>query len=172
MKISLIYVFVICLVACSHDEQHQKHPAYFDLVSYFNQEALRLTQHTGEIDKTVILDGKVERKKVAIQDWKREFSAFVDADINKASWRGLFKVHQKGNIEIYTTDDAKIDIKRVEITKKDGRVLAVKIAKKSNNDLYQSVDELNYFPDSLYAIKKVQKVKLMKNRHFEIIGRF
>ena len=185
-------IFAICflLISCASCNLKEKETAkvntYFDLESYFKNEAKRLGLSTQTIDKTVSINGKTENKTVTINNWERELSAFTEADINKASWRGAFKktvteeqisLDEKSGhhllaqtITTYTSDSEKIPIKKLEMMKVAGKISYVKIFIQNANDLYTSADSLSYYPDSLYEIKKVQKIKLMDEKRYGIRG--
>lgn len=173
MRAFCALLWLVILSSCQFKGEEKNGPTlYFDLSGFFKSEAARLESRKQPIDKSVGLDGKMERKKLVITNWEREFSAFIDADINKASWRGAFQVQQTDSSKIYTSNSEKIDVKRVEVGTKNGKISFIKIQLKNDNDLYHSNDELNYFPDSLYEIKKIQKVQLMDKQRFDVRGIF
>ena len=172
MKVILICLIVFSISACNSNNKEKENPIYFDLKSYFSSEAVRLTKNDQVVDKTVMINGKAEQKKIKISNWEQEFSSFIDADINKASWRGSFALSKADNLETYTSDSKKIPVKKVEIFLMDKKVIGVKIFINNKNDLYTSSDSLVYYPDSLYEIKKTQKIKLMYGKQYIVRGKF
>ena len=172
MRFIFICLFFISFSACSYDNKEKENPIYFELESYFKNEAVRLTKNNQLIDKTVMINGKAEQKKIKINNWEQEFSSFIDADINKASWRGSFTLSKADTLETYTSESKKIPVKKVEIFLKDKKVVGIKIFIANKNDLYTSSDSLVYFPDSLYEIKKTQKIKLMDGKQYIVRGKF
>lgn len=172
MRFILICLLVFSISACSYDNKEKEDPIYFDLKSYFNNEAARLTKNNQLVDKTVMINGKAEQKKLKINNWEQEFSSFIDADINKASWRGSFTLSKADHKETYTSDSKKIPVKKVEIFLMDKKVAGIKIFINNKNDLYNSSDSLVYYPDSLYEIKKTQKIKLMDGKQYIVSGKF
>lgn len=170
-------LFGCLIIFCSSCTQNQVQDpltatSYFDLENYFKAEASRLTKTKPQLHKTVIVNGEIESKAVAISDWEQEFESFIDADINKAAWRGAFKVEKDSGNTIYSTQDEKIPVKRVAIQLKNEKVQAISIFMENKNKLYTSTDSLFYYPDSAYQIKKRQKISLMQPKHYDIIGRF
>ena len=123
-------------------------------------------------DEGRIVNGEREDMKVKINNWEKEFETFISSDINKSSWRGSFKVKKDYSTEIYVTDNEKIPIKKVEIFYRNDKISGIKIIINTSNRLYISKDTLSYYPDSLYQIKKVQKIKLMDQKTYQIIGKF
>jgi len=145
---------------------------YFDLDGYFKKEARRLTKTNQSIEKTVIVNGKAESKNVKIDNWEQEFNSFIAADINKASWKSAFKVEKTNEFETYTSNSEKIPVKKLIISFSDEKVVAIKIFIVNTNDLYVSNDSLSYYPDSLYQLKKTQKIKLMDGKKYQVTGKF
>ncbi|RZL50307.1 MAG: hypothetical protein EOP00_05015 [Pedobacter sp.] len=143
-----------------------------DLESYFKAEANRLAKANLTIDKTVTINDQTEEKKVKIANWEQEFSSFIDADINKASWRGAFKLTKNGNVETYISDSKRIPVKKVIVNYQNELIKSVKVFIVNTNDLYVSKDSLTYYPDSLYEIKKTQQIKLMDGKQYHVTGKF
>ena len=146
--------------------------SYFDINGYFSKEAERLQKINPTIGKEVLANGKTEQKSLKIADWKTELASFSGADINKASWQGEFTIEQDGNKTIYATNNLKIPIKLVEISKAGEKITGIRIFKSSSNSLYTATDTLTYYPDSLYLVKSQQKIKLLNEREYRIIGKF
>jgi hypothetical protein len=172
MRPALICLLLITIFSCRYDDQKKERPAYFDIATYFNKEALRLSKNNLAVNKTVWVDGKKEQKNIIIKNWEKEFEIFIDADINKASWKGFFSVNGNADEEVYVSNDKKIPVKKVIVKKNGERITAIQIFIHNTNDLYNSQDSLSYFPDSLYHIKKTQKIKLLSERKYEVTGRF
>lgn len=146
--------------------------SYFDINGYFSKEAERLQKINPTIEKEVLAKGKTEQKNLKITNWKTELASFSGADINKTSWRGEFTIEQNGAKTTYTTSNPKIPIKFVEISKAGEKIIGVRIFKSSSNSLYTATDTLIYYPDSLYLVKSQQKIKLLNEREYRIIGKF
>lgn len=170
-------LFFFCLVvfysSCTLKEQDKTSaPHYFDLDSYFKAEAQRLSKANLQIDKTVMVNGQSEEKNVKINNWEKEFESFISADINKASWGGSFKIQKDSATTVYLTQNEKIPVKKVEITYHKDKIYGIKIFITTTNRLYTSKDSLVYYPDSLYQIKKLQDIKLMGPKTYQVTGRF
>ena len=173
MKKLILYSFIVFCSACTLKEQDNLGTkTYVDLAGYFKKEALRLKQNNLPIDKTVMVNGKMEEKKLNIADWEKEFDSFISADINKASWRGAFQTAINNNVTTYTSNSDKIPVKKVEVAYHNEKIIAIKIFVTNTNNLYTSKDTLSYYPDSLYEIKKVQSIRLMSEKKYQITGKF
>lgn len=173
MKLVGIGFLILILSSCVQEDQNKKEiETYFSLKNYFENEAERLNKFDLGVDKLVAIDGETEHKQILINDFKNELSIFIDADINKASWRGAFTVKKAEGVEIYTTKNEKIPVKKVEIHYQKNKLKSIQILVITKNILYNSSDTLTYFPDSLYQIKKTQKIKLLKEKKYIVIGKF
>ena len=168
-----IFPLLIALASCS--EPTAERPVgqkYFDLKAYIQQEAVRLAGKNPIVSKTVTVNGMVENKKVRIPDWSAELTSFSDADINKAAWQGLFKIVKNDTLERYQSNDDKVNVKRLDIVRKNGRVAKLEVSMKTTNYLYTSTDQLTYYPDSIYQIEKSQKIKLLQPKSYKVTGEF
>jgi hypothetical protein len=170
-------IFYFCLLtlffSCSlKEEKKATDKLYFDLEGYFIEEATRLAKENPTITKTVMVNDKVEKKQVKLDNWKQEFGSFISADINKASWKGSFRISKAGNLVVFSSENEKIPVKKVEITYQHKTIQSIKILIVNTNILYTSGDILTYYPDSLYEIKKTQQIKLMKEKRYQVTGKF
>ena len=153
-------------------QQQQRELTYFDIKGYFETEVNRLNKLKPSITKSVEINDSLERKAVRILDWKKELSIFSEADINRASWKGLFKLEKHDGTDIYTSDDEKVPVKKLALRFEGKRIKQILIVLNTDNSLYDSKDSLSYYPDSLYRIKKTQHIKLLSSKHYEIQGLF
>ncbi len=146
--------------------------AYFDIKTFFNQEAGRLQQLNLPVNKTVSVNGVTEEKKLKIENWEKEFSAFTDADLNKSAWKGSFKVTKQDHATLYTSSSDRIPVKELLVEQKNGTVTGIHLVMANKNVLYDSTDTLTYYPDSLYQLIKRQKIKLLEAKDYRITTRF
>ncbi|WP_231491544.1 hypothetical protein [Pedobacter sp. Leaf170] len=166
----IFFVFALGLLSCNQEKQIKANTdlLYFDIKGYFKKESLRLQQLNPNILKEVNINGSAETKKLTIKDWEKEFSIFANADINKASWRGSFKVQKNDEEVTYTSSNKRIPIKKVAVKYFGDEVKKVEIIISNKNILYTSGDSLIYYPDSLFVIKKHQKIKLLKAKKYQV----
>jgi len=170
----ILSVFAFGLFGCNQREASKanKDLLYFDLKGYFVGEAIRLNKINPQVKKQVIVNGTSETSVIHITDWQKEFAIFMNADINKASWKGSFKADNNLAFEHYTSANKKIPVKNLLVSKTDGKVKKIEIIIANKNILYLSGDTLIYYPDSLYQIKKYQKIKLLNAKSYQITGKF
>lgn len=171
-KIAL-WISAAFLLGCTPDEKPSAgiHTHYFDVKTYFNQEAERLKKLNPQVDKTIYLDGQAENKMLTTIDWQKELAIFADADINKASWSGSFTVDSAINYITYQSNSNKIPIKKVTIGKINNQVTSIKIIASKQNILFSTLDTLLYVPDSLYQITKHQKIQILGKKSYQVTGK-
>jgi 2-hydroxy-3-keto-5-methylthiopentenyl-1-phosphate phosphatase len=171
IKKLFIPVFAIALFSCNQRKEAEANTdlVYFDIKGYFEKEISRLQKLNPVVNKIVSVNGAVESKSSKIADWSKELTIFVNADINKTSWKGSFKTVKQNETEVYTSDSKKIPIKKISVTQHGQQVDKIEIIIDNKNILYQSQDTLTYCPDSLYSIKKQQKIRLLKDKKYSVI---
>ncbi len=171
-KLSIL-AFALALFSCNQQKEAEANTSlsYFDVKGYFGKEISHLQQLNPNVDKTVSINGVSEHKTAKITDWTKELAIFVNADINKTSWKGSFKASKQDGADIYTSDSKKIPIKKVSVMQGGEKVDKVEIIIDNKNILYQSQDTLTYYPDSLYIIKKNQKIRLLNEKKYLVIGK-
>jgi len=169
-----LLVFALACFSCNKQEKPNANNnlLYFDLKGYFEKEIDRLQEVSPSINKTVSINGAKEQKTLTITDWQKELAIFQNADINKNSWRGSFKITKQGEQSIYSSDNRKIPIKKILVEQQGSKVSKISIIVNNNNILYRSQDTLTYIPDSLYEIKKQQKIRFLAQKNYLIIGKF
>ncbi|ARS40809.1 hypothetical protein CA265_14545 [Sphingobacteriaceae bacterium GW460-11-11-14-LB5] len=173
IKKLVILVFALAMFSCNQRKEAEANTdlLYFDVKGYFGKEISRLQKLNPVVNKTVNVNGTAENKTAKITDWTKELAIFVNADINKTSWKGSFKVTAQNGVDIYTSDNRKIPVKKVSITWNGQKAGKIEIIIDNKNILYQSQDTLTYCPDSLYAIRKQQKIRLLKQKKYSVIGK-
>jgi hypothetical protein len=141
---------------------------YFDLKGYVSAAAQRLNQLNPQVDKTVTINQSAEHKKLKVTDWQKELSVITDADINKSAWQGLFRVSRKQNSISYISDNEKVPVKSLTVSYKDGKPVGIDILMETTNLLYTSRDILTFYPDSIYQVRKTQKIKLLNKKEYQV----
>ncbi|MBE7175135.1 MAG: hypothetical protein INR69_01950 [Mucilaginibacter polytrichastri] len=163
-------ILFLVLAGCKNPETKNAHPLYFDLAGYFKAEAKRLGDKHQEVKKSVDQNGQVQARKVKNLDWEVEFELFSQSDINKPSWRGYYNVTNSGAFLIYTAKNPDLRTRRILIKKEQNRVRYILISNAVKNALYNSVERLTYYPDSLYRIEKKQQVRIIGRNSYRIEG--
>lgn len=173
IKKRYLFVFALALFSCNQRKESEANTdlIYFDIKGYFAKEIIHLTELKPAVKKSVSINGALENKSLVIKDWTKELSVFLDADINKTSWKGSFVAIKNDHQETYTSSSKKIPVKKILIEKNGNKIRKVEIFIANKNILYTSNDTLTYYPDSLYQIEKRQKIRLLSAKKYSIIGK-
>jgi hypothetical protein len=145
---------------------------YFDLKTYFKNEAQLLQRKNPAVIKTVTKNDLRESKTIHVRSWENELGLFSESDINKSAWKDEYEVTKIGNEIQYLAKNSKLKTKTIVINKSaNGKINHIFILNEVNNHLYSSREELHYFPDSLYSIGKKQKIQILGSNDYTITGR-
>ena len=161
-----------CWPACKPDvKESGASLKYFDINGYFTKDIARLNNLNKPVFKTVTHNGVSESKTVHINDWSRELDLFIQSDINRPAWKNSYKVITEDNFLIYRAKYPELKMHEMIIKEDKGKVKWILIYNKTpKNILYQTTEKLSYFPDSLYMIEKVQKVRLIGSNYYKVEG--
>jgi len=165
-----VLALVIGFSSCKPDVQQNK-TAYFNLSSYFKQQAQKYRQANIYVLKTVSRNGEAETKKVKIANWAGELSVFSESDINKPSWKNSYKTTNSGNLTIYTAKEPDLKTREIILKKEKNEVVYLMIFNVVSNKLFQTKEKLTYYPDSLYIIQRKLNVRFLGSNSYLIEGK-
>ncbi len=176
LTVALFSIIIISGLLSSCKPENLKEGAqkeYFDLKGYFENNIAQLKGQHKKISKTVVHNGATETRDVEINNWEAELGAFTESDINKPAWSGIYTKKDSAGAIVYTATDPDLKTRRIVIDKtSQGKIQHIFIYNEVNNALYNTREELNYYPDSAYFINKYQKVKLLGANTYKITGKF
>lgn len=163
---------VACWSACKPDvKESGSSLKYFDINGYFTKDIARLNKLNKPVLKTVTHNTVSESKTVHINNWELELSLFKEADINRPAWKNSYTMLDEDGLIVYRAKYPELKMRQMLIKKYKGKVKWILIYNKTpKNILYQTTEKLSYFPDSLYIIDKVQRVRLLGSNFYEIKG--
>ena len=168
-----------CLTFCTPDQTPgSSSKKYFDLKAYFENEARYLQEKNPQVKKTIVhmdsfgaKNDLSESKNIVIRNWTNELGLFSGSDINKPAWSSEYQIKNTGNEIQYLAKDSKLKTKKIIIDKSEnGKVKHIFILNGVTNNLYTSTEELHYYPDSLYSIRKKQKIRIIGSNDYSIVG--
>ena len=165
-------ILLACIQSCKHNTENRHDLQFFDLKGYFKADSVRLTKLNPLINKTVVHNAATETKKVHIPNWGTELSMFSGSDINKPAWQASYSVQSSDDFLIYKAKDPSLKTRDIIIKKEAGKVKWILVFNHTKNLLYETVEKLSYFPDSLYLIEKTQRVRLLGTDKYKITGVF
>lgn len=161
---------LLAATGCKPDIKNTGNEAYFDIAGYFKAQTKELSKQNPSVNKTATHNGQSETKKVKIGNWEGEFEQFIASDINKPAWRQSYTVSNGTGITVYKAKSKDLKTQKVILKEVDGKLVWIYIYNHNKNLLFESYEDLAYYPDSVYTIKKWQHVKLMGVNRYEIRG--
>ena len=170
----LLLVLTTAFVSCTKPnlKEAKGDLKYFDLKGFMHTDSAKLAAADPLITKTVNHNGETETRKLKIANWGNELSLFNGSDINKPSWRDSYDIVVSGDTSVYKAKTPDLKTQRLTIARVNGKITAVKVFNHTKNMLYETSEQLNYFPDSLYSIDKKQHVLLLGNNRYVVTGSF
>lgn len=155
---------------CRPDIKETGKAAYFDIAGYFRSQTVALAKQNLFVNKTAVHNGQSQTRKVKIGNWEGEFEQFINSDINKPAWQQSYVITQGNGLTIYKANNPGLKTQKIILKQQDGKLMWIYIYNHNKNLLFESYEDLAYYPDSVYVIKKWQHVKLMGVNKYEIRG--
>ncbi|WP_207532270.1 hypothetical protein [Desertivirga arenae] len=173
MRLKSIHIIslLLLLTGCTNKQEATEVKSYFDLSGFFSSESASLQNKHATVIKTVLQNGRAEQKTIGNINWETEFELFSSSDINKPAWNKSYRVLHTAHGTEYIALDNKLRTRRIRIEKAQrGKAKHIYIRNEVNNMLYSTTEELHYYPDSLYEIRKTQHVIILGNNTYKISG--
>lgn len=173
-KKAIIFCLTISVISCQQAKKDATSNRFFSLKDFFVQEEVRLSKKLKNrpIDKSVNHNGIFQQKQITIEDWAAELSPFIQSDINKVAWKNLYRMQVSPQFIRYEAIDNKLRTRSILIKKNTkGQVERISIHNGTKNFFYQSEEQLNYIPDSIYSIHQKQHVIVIGQNKYLIIGK-
>ena len=143
---------------------------YFDIKGFFTADTAKLNKLNKPIYKTVTHNGISESKNISITDWGQELNSFIISDINKPAWKNSYSITANDDFLIYKANDPTLKTREIMVKMDKKKVKWILIFNNTKNILYQNIEKLTYYPDSLYLIEKSQRVKVIGTNLYKIKG--
>jgi hypothetical protein len=185
----LFIVFcILILQACSlpSGEDLQDRPEiYFNLQGFVKEQIAYLQSTQAKVYKTALINEKKESKLLEQVDWQKELDAFVQADINKSAFEGMYLLQDSSAegrlIKHYQAKSSSLHTQslRIEIEESSNAVLAVEVRIENENYLYRTYQEMRLACERNAEGKNIvkhyrflgrQKMIFSPERRFEIEG--
>lgn len=163
---------VICVSCRPEVKETRDKLAYFDIKGFFTADALRLNQKHVAVTKTVRHNGDSQTKKINDINWLNEFELFISSDINKPAWSGSYAIQNAKGLLVYKAKTPDLKTRMIVIKKDGDKIKWIVIYNHNTNMLYENVEKLTYFPDSVYQISKSQQVRFLGKNLYGIKGVF
>lgn len=174
MKILNLFLVSLLLLSSCRSGSNKQDPQelnYYDIKGFFEKEIKKLEKANPTVNKTTIYNKEEEIRSLQIEKWEQELALFSESDINKSSWKGSYKVDSLPNKLIYNAKEEDLRTRKIIIDFKGNTPSRFSIQNKTSNYLYTSIEDLIFYPDSLYIIHKRQNVVLLGTNDYKIVGK-
>ncbi len=174
IRLLLLFPLVLLLGGCggSSTPGTDKAGSFFSLSDYFTGEAARLQQIRPLVLKTAAKGDLSATKTVRVPNWKNEFGLFIESDINKPAWKDRYRQIRQGNWVEYRSTDPSQRTSLIRVTTNaGGKPVHITVRNRASNVLYSSSEQLDYYADSLYVIRKKQQVTFLGTTAYYIRGK-
>lgn len=172
MRIGILLLFCVFFSSCSEPEVKSSQKHYVDLKGIIESEILKLNRSKARVNKTVMHNGQRESLSNTLVKWEDELALFIESDINKSAWQGSYKVTEKPGSTEFQSLDSSLRTKSIVVKyNQNKKPVYIQIKNQTDNNLYKTSEILTFIPDSVYTIKKDQKVILLGKNRFEITGK-
>ena len=174
MKYILMLFLILSFIKCNKVENENKNSQnYFDLKAYCQAQIKQLNTNQPKVSKSIQIAGQTESKISTETDWMAEFQLFINSDLNKTSFKGLYQVDstfKDNELNTITLEalEEKCYTKMMEIRFKNKKVQEITISNAVDNLLYQKNESLHYIPEQLLSIHKTERMVFGENKESSI----
>jgi len=173
-------IISISLGACDFPtlpNQKKADTPFFDLKSFFEEEARYLEAQNMSIKKVIRHNNTTEEHVTKVDSWDDELKLFSESDINKPSWKDKYTLDSTdiGNGLIllhYKATDKGLNTQVLDVKLADTKVHSIVIIKKTSNQVYEAQQYLTYIPRKSYTIEKIQDVTLFDKDEYNIKAKY
>lgn len=168
----LFILFFCC--SCKTEPEENITPVYFDMKSFFENEADRMQNHNFSLRKTILTSDNTESHFFDSANWVNEFKSFIECDINRKAWINSYRVDSiiigKSTLVKYVAKDPTLLISTIQIIFKANIPHSIQVVKKNDKQFYAHFNYLRYVPEKYFIIDNWQKINFTENIHIKIEG--
>lgn len=169
-----IFILFLLVSGCQNielDPLNSGASEHFDFAEYLDGLQRELEQSNSALKKTIGFVDEVETQSLKAPEWAVEFKPFLNSDINKAAWQGLYTISKTANCETYTTDKAKLKTKLFKVCRSNEKVSSIEIQNATSNFLFETQEHLLLSPiEKTYEISRTQAFIAMDPKEINISG--
>ena len=168
------------LSGCQNQGQQAAIPSYYPVATTVKELITKATASKYQLLKLAVLDGKREEGVLDTVKWDKELEPFLAADINKPSWKGLFKadsvIDAAGLFITYTSLKPELPVRKLQVSlNTGGQPTRIHAQLYQDNTLNVVEKTLQLDFDNMgglvrYSIQGRHKVILMDETFFTITG--
>ncbi len=153
---------LLLLTACYADElrQEMEQEPFFDLSGYIDAQVDSLQRLRPTVEKTIVLNGTSETKRLTDINFATDLRVLREADINKPAWLDKYRVDTRregaATVTVYTATDTTMQTRVLTVTREGGIPTDVEVSRKTGTVLSQGAHTLTYRPASGYRLQTMQ----------------
>ena len=156
-----VFLVQSCTAPIRQEAEESAGIGFFPMKQYLLQEAKRLEKANAALTKAILLDGQADTAHVKAVDWQKEFTPFIESDINRLIWQDKFRVDSttldNGTVQTtYTSSDRKVPVKKLDVFRQNGQVSKIAIQTAIGNSWYKNHRSMTYTPATGYRIDEKQ----------------
>lgn len=176
-------ILLFSLVSCHQEEIRDDAPkSYYDLKGFIENQIVYLSENKPEVSKTAILGSNREVSVTREMDWKKELELFVQADINKPSYRQSYEMIRNGPLHyeyrLKPGNDLPVAYLKIDTDSVLKQPLHVEALIRTKNKIYNSEKKLvlnaqkrnNLLEITSYEVNGYQKLIFVEKKEFGIRG--
>jgi len=176
MKYIILFSWSLLLFACQQEVGNSaasNEKVFFDLATFIQQEIETLQIEVTTLEKTATINGQKETKQIVTFDLAQELSPFINADINKTTWKDQYQVdsiwqaEQLSSIH-YKALNENLKTQELQVSFEQGKVTAIEVQKGIDNMAVQAHQVLTYYPKKGYTINNEQSLVLATPQQVEV----
>ncbi|RXK48242.1 hypothetical protein [Aquirufa rosea] len=164
------------LISCTESAKTSSKNTYFAWADLLNSYIKTFEKTKPKVHKTVFLDGEKEVKVVSDVDWTKEWSLFLEADLNKPAFEKSYDNLSEPNLIWYSLKlGENLPVKKFMVYLDDlNRPTRVEIEVSQKNFLFETKKNMYMtFSDGqvqTYYIEGSQQLKWSKPTHYKLLG--
>lgn len=161
----------LLLVACSTPEAEVA-PSYFDLAGWLDAGRAQLSAGSA-VSKTVILNGHEEVLDKDGYTWEAELESLQQWDINRAAWRGAYKVDsvfREGALVLcrYEALEDDLPVRRMDVHFLSGVADSLEVHTRVKNPLHTTKAQYHYRRGRTYHLIQENHRRFGKDQTLEV----
>lgn len=176
-------ILLFSLVSCRPEETGDDAPKlYYDLKGFIENQIVYLNDKKPKVSKTAVLGSKREVSETREVDWKKELELFVQADINKPSYRQSYEVIGNGPLHyeyrLKSGNDLPVAYLKIDTDTVLKQPLHVEALIRTKNKIYNSEKRVvlnaqkrnSLLEVNSYEVTGYQKLIFVEKKEFSILG--
>ncbi len=170
-----LFLFAACTGEAGQNGAPPVDKTYFDLAQFVKMQMAEMESHSQACRKTVRINGAIEEKSIASNEFEQELQVFVDADINKPAWSDKYSIDSLttgGILKMvkYLATDSMMKTRELVVSfdSNNNTVSQIYVRRVVKSVIADTYNDMYLWPGKGYEIKTVQSVALSDTSRLEV----